>query len=109
MWPLCRNAGISYARSSAMTTAASDAVRGFRMRTSPMARLRLLLFLFLLFLLFFWPLPAFERHLLAARQRELAVGRVLGDGAARARGGVLADAHRRHQHVAGTDESAVFD
>src|SRR5688572_6941384 len=54
-------------------------------------------------------LPAFQRHLFAAGQRKLAGGRILGDGAARAGGGVLADAQRRHQHVARADEGAVFD
>src|SRR6185295_15888576 len=54
-------------------------------------------------------LPVLERGLFAARQRQLARRRVARDGAARPGGRVLADAHRRHQHVAGTDERAVFD
>src|SRR4051812_17152054 len=59
--------------------------------------------------LFRRPLPAFERHLLAAGQRELAVRRVLGERAARAGGGITANAQRRHQHVARPDEGAIFD
>ena len=54
-------------------------------------------------------LPAFECHLLRARQGELTVGGFLGDGAARTRGRVTPDAHRRDQHVAGTDECAIRD
>src|SRR5688572_33313119 len=55
------------------------------------------------------PFPAFDGHLLGTCQGELPIGRVLGDGAARASSRVLADTHRSHQHVAGADEGAIFD
>ncbi len=42
-------------------------------------------------------------------ERELAVGRILGNGGARTDGGARADAHRCHQHAARPDEGAVAD
>src|SRR6185369_2705030 len=54
-------------------------------------------------------LPAFDRNLFGARQRQLARRRIPRDRGAGAGGGVLADAHRRHQHVAGADERAIAD
>ena len=54
-------------------------------------------------------LPARDRHLLRARDGELAGGRVLGDGRAGADVGAARDAHRRDQRRVGADEAVVLD
>src|SRR5699024_8858558 len=51
--------------------------------------------------------PALERRLLRARDRELAGGRIPGDGRTRAAGRVFADGHRRDQRRIRTDERTI--
>src|SRR5439155_18285247 len=54
-------------------------------------------------------LPAGNRYLPAARQRELPRRRVLGDGRARADVGAARHAHRRDERGIGTDKALVLD
>src|SRR5882672_1943773 len=53
--------------------------------------------------------PGRDRHLAAARQRELSRRRVLGDRRARADIGAARDAHRGDQGRIGADEAVVLD
>src|SRR5258705_9821883 len=54
-------------------------------------------------------LPAVDRDLFAASQRQLAGRCVLGQRGTRSGGRAFADRHRGHQHVARTDVHVVFD
>src|SRR6267142_81652 len=55
------------------------------------------------------PLPALDRDLFAAGQRQLACGSILGDRRSGPRVRALFDRHRRNQHVAGSDMDIILD
>src|SRR6185437_8332837 len=62
-----------------------------------------------LFPIFHRPLPALERLLPTARDRQLSFRRIVRDHRAGADGGLRADRHRRHQGGVRADEGAVID
>src|ERR1700680_2137329 len=55
------------------------------------------------------PSPVFDDRLLRPLESEFAVRSARTDRRSRADRGARADAHRCHQHAAGSDEGAVFD
>jgi hypothetical protein len=59
--------------------------------------------------LFLRTLPAWDRHLTGASERELFRGRILGNRRSRTDSRPRADAHRRNQHAAGANEHAILD